>query len=241
MAHLVLLSVLTFAALFATSVGTSVAEATRSSDNPIRRVVTMLQNMQAKVVEEGKRDAAIHEKYMCYCSSDSLEKAIAAAEKRLTELESDIKEFTQMTESLAIELQNHQKVRAEANKAIKEATAVREKEAAIFTKESTDKKKDLAAMGKAITALEKGMTYEFLQTETAVVVQRVAAGMELSTNEREVLEDFFANRQQDPVSDGYNPASGQIVGLMKHMKSDMEKEVADLTASEDKLMPISRA
>jgi len=233
MAHLVLLSVLTFAALFATSVGTSVAEATRSSDNPIRRVVTMLQNMQAKVVEEGKRDAAIHEKYMCYCSSDSLEKAIAAAEKRLTELESDIKEFTQMTESLAIELQNHQKVRAEANKAIKEATAVREKEAAIFTKESTDKKKDLAAMGKAITALEKGMTYEFLQTETAVVVQRVAAGMELSTNEREVLEDFFANRQQDPVSDGYNPASGQIVGLIKQMKSDMEKEVADLTASEE--------
>jgi len=87
-------------------------------------------------------------------------------------------------------------------------------------------------MGKAIKALEKGGNYEFLQTESAAAVQRIAANMELSTNQRELLDEFFGHQQQDSTSDGDTPASGQIVGLLKQMKSDMEKELVDLTASE---------
>jgi hypothetical protein len=54
----------------------------QSRDNPIRRVVTMLQTMQAKVLEEGKKDAIIHDRYMCFCKSNGLEDAVAAAEKK---------------------------------------------------------------------------------------------------------------------------------------------------------------
>ena len=34
--------------------------------NPIRKVVTMLQNMQKKVTAEGEKETALFEKYMCY-------------------------------------------------------------------------------------------------------------------------------------------------------------------------------
>jgi hypothetical protein len=35
--------------------------------NPIRKVVTMLQNMQKKVEVEGKKEEELFEKFMCYC------------------------------------------------------------------------------------------------------------------------------------------------------------------------------
>jgi len=37
--------------------------------NPIRKVVTMLQNMQAKVEADGERETKLYEKFMCYCKS----------------------------------------------------------------------------------------------------------------------------------------------------------------------------
>jgi len=209
------------------------AEMSQSRDNPIRRVVTMLQAMQTKVIEEGKKDEAIHSKYMCFCKSQDLEKQVAAAEKKLPQLDSSIKEFKALTEQLTTELEEHKKVRADAEATIKEATSIREKDAAAFAKESADKKKDLAAMGKAITAIEKGMNYEFLQTDAASTVQRLIQEVDMSTNEREVLLAFFSQKHGDPVSDSYNPASGQIVGLMKTMKEDMEKELAALTSQEE--------
>ena len=43
------------------------ATATATAANPIRKVVTMLQNMQTKVTEEGKKEQDLFEKFMCYC------------------------------------------------------------------------------------------------------------------------------------------------------------------------------
>merc|ERR1719410_2724711 len=65
-----------------------------SSANPIRRVVTMLQMMHTKVEKEGEKEHKIFDKFMCYCdkSHNSLEQSIAAAETKLPQLESSIKE-----------------------------------------------------------------------------------------------------------------------------------------------------
>eukprot|EP00446_Apocalathium_sp_SHHI-4_P002066 CAMPEP_0177189076 /NCGR_PEP_ID=MMETSP0367-20130122/20072_1 /TAXON_ID=447022 ORGANISM="Scrippsiella hangoei-like, Strain SHHI-4" /NCGR_SAMPLE_ID=MMETSP0367 /ASSEMBLY_ACC=CAM_ASM_000362 /LENGTH=80 /DNA_ID=CAMNT_0018636583 /DNA_START=61 /DNA_END=300 /DNA_ORIENTATION=- len=50
--------------------------------NPIRRVVTMLQGMQTKIVEEGKRDQELYDKFMCYCTTGAkdLAASVQAAE-----------------------------------------------------------------------------------------------------------------------------------------------------------------
>jgi chromosome segregation ATPase len=204
----------------------------QSRDSPIRRIVTMLQTMQTKVIEEGKKDAIIHDRYMCFCRSNNLEDAVATAEKKLPALQSSIKEYKAMTEQLTSELEEHKKVRADAETTIKEANAIRNKDAFVFSKESADKKNDLTAMGKAITAIEKGMNYEFLQTDAAATVQRLIQEVNMGTNEREVLLSFFSQKHADPVSDSYSPASGQIVGLLRQMKADMEKELTDMTAQE---------
>ena len=54
-----------------------------------------------------------------------------------------------------------------------QATAIREKEAAAFAKETDDLKTNNAAVGKAVAVLEKGMAGGFLQTEAASVLKNL--------------------------------------------------------------------
>jgi len=61
--------------------------------------------------------------------------------------------------------------RSAAKTAMAEATAIREKEAGAFAKESSDLKTNIAAIGKAVAALEQGQAGAFLQTEAASVLK----------------------------------------------------------------------
>merc|ERR1719316_1234310 len=58
-------ALLIFLASFAAPSGATTAELRA---NPIRKVVTMLQDMQKTVEAEGKKEEDLFEKFMCYCS-----------------------------------------------------------------------------------------------------------------------------------------------------------------------------
>merc|ERR1719408_358102 len=102
--------------------------------NPIRRVVTMLQNMEKKVVAEGEKEKELFEKYMCYCknSGSDLGKSISDAETKIPQLDSDISEAEARKEQTDEDVKQAQTDRAAAKTAMAEATAVREKEAAAY-------------------------------------------------------------------------------------------------------------
>merc|ERR1719311_530424 len=144
--------------------------------NPIRKVVTMLQNMQKKVEAEGEKEKALFEKYMCYCktSGGDLSKSIADAGTKMPQLESDIKEGEAKKQQLDEDLKQHQSDRSAAKAAMADATALRKKEAAAYAKESSEDSANIAAVEKAMTAIEKGMGSAFLQTPSASVLRRVA-------------------------------------------------------------------
>jgi outer membrane murein-binding lipoprotein Lpp len=215
------------AVLIATGNGITISQASQSQDNnPIRRVVTMLQSMQAKVEAEAKRDEATHEKFMCYCKSDRLEREVAEGEAKVPQLESQIKEGSAAVEKLQADIEQHKADRAAAEANVKEVTAIREKEHASYLKEFDEKTKNLAAMTKAIAALEKGMK-GFLQTSTAAVVQKLSIDVEMQPEQREELTAFLSGKE------GYNPRSGDIVGILQTMKMDMEKEFADIKKAEE--------
>merc|ERR1719284_1992755 len=70
----------------------AVGEAVTARANPIRKVVTLLQNMQKKVVAEGEKEKELYEKFMCYCKGGSAElsAAIKAAEEKVPAVNSNI-------------------------------------------------------------------------------------------------------------------------------------------------------
>jgi len=197
--------------------------------NPIRKVVTMLQMMQNKVTAEGKKAEAIYDKFMCYCDNADtlLGGAITAAENKIPQLESaiggDLAEKTQ----LEADLKAHKADRAAAKEAIAKATALREKEATAFAKESGDLKTNLDALAKAIPAIEKGMGSAFLQTTSATAVRDMSMSMDMSNVDRQMLAAFLSGKS------GYAPASGEIVGILKTMEDEMAASLGEAKTNEE--------
>jgi len=199
--------------------------------NPIRRVVTMLQMMANKVKEEGKKQDELFEKFFCYCDTGkaTLGKSIEEAETKIPQLESDIKESIEEKAKLDADLVTHKKDREEATEAIAKAAGIREKEAAAFAAESAEDKSNLDSLTKALAAIEKGMSGGFLQTNAASALRRMSLSLDMSSVDRDLLSSFLSQGS----GQGYAPASGEIVGILKQMKDTMEKDLAEIIAQEN--------
>merc|ERR1719375_2271139 len=141
------------------------------SANPIRKVVTMLQNMQKKIAAEAAKKEKMFDQYMCYCSNadETLGKSIRDAETKIPQLESSISSDAALKKQLEAELKEAQTARVDAKDAIAKATAIRDKEAKAFAKLKSDAEANIGALSKAIPAIEKGMGSAFLQTNAASV------------------------------------------------------------------------
>lgn len=206
--------------------------------NPIRRVVTMLQNMAKKVAEEGEAEKALFEKFMCYCKTGTfdLQKSIGENNAQVPALQSQIEEAVALKAQTEEELKSHQDGRAKAKEAVESATAIRKKEAAEFAKESAVVKSYVDALAKAIPAIETGMAGGgFLQTPVAGFLRKVVtASSEINDYDRDMLTSFLSGSPSFLAGgEKYVPKSAEIVGILKTMKEEFDKDLADLIAKED--------
>lgn len=225
--------------LNAYAVRTGDHDTVESGKNPIRRVVTMLQMMTKKIEAEAKKEEELYDKYMCYCKTgaETLGKSIADNDAKIPQLQSDIEADTAKLATTKVELEQHQTDRDAAKAAMAKATAIREKEHAEFLKESSSTKANIDALAKAIPAIEKGMAGGFLQTSAAQLIKRVAlSDVDLNDFDRESLTAFLDGTATG--SEGYVPKSGQIVGILKQMKDDFDKDYEALVTAEDEAQKI---
>jgi len=207
--------------------------ASQHGENPIRKVVTMLQDMQNTVVAEGKKEEALFKKFMCYCktSGDTLVASIADAKAKIEAMSAAIKEAAEKKKQTEADLKEHQESRAEAKEAIAQATALRQKEAKDFAQFASDSTTNLSALTAAIAALEKGMGGAFLQTNAANIVRRFAMEKaQMADETRQELLSFLSGSQ--PAA-GYIPQSHEIVGILKQMKDTMGKDLQEATDEEN--------
>merc|ERR1719330_1051708 len=196
-----------------------------SAINPIRKVVNLLQSMQQKVTEEGEKEKALYDKFLCYCKTGGtdLSASISAAKAKLGELATDIDTAKSKHSKTTAELSRAKEDRVAGQKAMDEATAIRNKEAATFAGFKSDSEANLAALNKAVTAIDSGMAGGFLQTGAANVLRRlVSTGRQ--SEDQQVLTAFLAG--------SYAPQSGQISGILKTMHDEMSSALADATATE---------
>ena len=218
-----------YAALLALAAGSLEAERA----NPIRRVVTMLQNMQTKVREEGEVEEDLYKKFMCFCDGNTkgMTDKSKAAKAAVVELTSQIQEETARKAQTDQEITEHQKDRAEAKKAINEATVIRDKEREEYEKTAGDTKDNVDSLARAISALERGLG--LLQSghpseDIARLRKMALISQSLSSFEKESLSAFLSN----PYGE-YHSSSGEIVGILKQMKDTMEADLKDAVGKEE--------
>jgi len=201
----------------------------------------MLQGMQKKVEEEGKKEKELYDKFMCYCQSGGtdLSASIDTAEDKVPAVGSDIKAAEGKVVQSKEDLKQAQVDRDAAKAAIKEATAIREKEASAYAAYKADADTNTQAIAKAVLALEKGMGSSFLQSQASAVqtLLRLAKSSEdLSEDEHQQLVAFLSASQ----SSGYAPASGGILGILKQMGGTMAEGLAEATKTEQEAIKSCR-
>merc|ERR1719262_1196906 len=190
----------------------------------------MLQMMTKKITAEGEKEQKLFDKFMCYCKhgDEALAKSIADAEAKVPAVGADIEEAEAQVKQLKQDLKSHQTDRAAAKAAMAEATNIREKEASTFAALKAELDANIAAVGKATAAIEKGMAGSFLQTTEAQVLKKLVLGENsLGDFDREELTSFLSGSQS------YAPQSGQITGILKQMQDTMTKTLGDATADEN--------
>jgi len=171
---------------------------------------------------------------MCYCKTgvSDLEKSIADAEEKVANADSAVKEAEAKKKQLDADLVSHKADREDAKKAMTEATALREKEAAAYSTAKADAEANTGAIGKAVAALEKGVAGSFLQTSAAGVIRKLAITSNMDDADRQEIMAFLQSSSE------YAPASGEIIGILKQMGDEMTAGLAEATAAEEEALKL---
>merc|ERR1719510_2386032 len=124
---------------------------------PIRKGITLLEEMRTQAKKDVADDLEAYDKYMCWCETNKKEKtaAIAAAEQEVADLTTFLEEAAAKEGELKTEIAGLEEDIAADEDALAQATAVRKKENDAFVAEEADMKETIALLTEAIAVLEK--------------------------------------------------------------------------------------
>jgi len=199
--------------------------------NPIRKVVTMLQDMQKTVEAEGDSEKKLFDQFMCYCNNGagSLDSSIQSATAAIESLNGRIETEKAQKSQSEQEVGQHKTDRTEAEKTIKESTAMREKEANEFAASSGELKANIEAMTGALAALRKGMGASLLQSRAGQTLKNIIQhSPAVSETERSTLLSFL----EAGDSTGESGSTDQIVGIVDQMKDEMAADLKETISGE---------
>lgn len=202
--------------------------------NPIRRVVTLLQEMAEEIETEVEKEKKQYEKFQCYCKKNdgALDGKAKEAAALIKKTRAEVESLTGQKKALAEDLKKHKKDREEAKKNLALATKKRTEEKTKYDEATKEQKKTLEDIDKAITALSKGMGKSFLQTSAAdylknVIDQNQAALSNLDVDDQEAVVAFLQDRKD------YAPVGGEIVGILKQMKDNFDESLGGIIKEEE--------
>merc|ERR1719253_2074979 len=169
--------------------------------------------------------------YMCWCNAGAseLQKSIDDSTAKTIELPANIKESESKKAQIQADLAKAQSDRSAAKSAMATATGIREKDGALFKKETSDLDANIDSMSKAIAALEKGMSGSFLQSGSAQFLRNlIDKAQDVLEGDRQEVMSFLSGGD----GNGYVPAGGSVIGILKQMHDSMSKSRSDAAAAE---------
>merc|ERR1719399_1322148 len=125
--------------------------------SPIQRVVGLLEKMKAELMADGKKEAEMYDKIVCWCETNEKEKvkAIADADAKDKDLTAEIEERASAHGKLATDIEYTKGLIVEADEALKKARAVREGGAGEFRDGEKDLVQAINNLRNAIAVLSR--------------------------------------------------------------------------------------
>lgn len=200
--------------------------ATSSRENPIRRIVNLLQQMQKETEQQGDEDKELMDKYACYCETNeaALTKSVEEYTNEIPTIESAIKEATAAKQQADEEVAAQTASRASAKASIDAAQSQRDTEAAAFAAESADAKENIEGSKIAVENLKKGLGRSFIQTKQAERLRHLVYTHVSDQYDGETIAAFLSTGTE---------GSGDAIGTLEQMGEYMTKELAEATEQEN--------
>merc|ERR1719235_1529102 len=183
----------------------------------------------------------MYDKLSCWCKVNGEGKgtAVEIAEAKVSDLNSRIKALTAKSSELEESIKKVEAEVAANMQALESATTMREEALQKFRDEEKDMIVSITNLKNALVVLEKNLDTSFLQMSAAVkakvrdVITKSKADdilqQILNPTDRNTLTAFM----QGKVTAG-SPQGGEIMGILKQMKTEFESNLADMQADEKK-------
>jgi hypothetical protein len=208
----------------------ALSESEKVKVNPIRKIVGLMENMQKEIEAQQAKDQELYDKFMCFCDNGAADllktatEAEAANKAAAAQLEADTAEKAQ----LESDIKTHTSDLANAQKDLEEATNIRDKQKSEFDATVATKSASESALGKAIPAIEKGMggaaLMEFLGAKAFKQIKHaIGSSQQMTGGNRDSVTSFLQ---------GETPGSGEILGMLKSMKDELSRDIAQLEKDE---------
>jgi len=184
-----------------------------ASMSPIRKVITLLQDMKAQVEKEAEQDLTAYDRYRCWCETNRKEKtaAVEVAEQRINELETFLQQAVGQEAELKTEIAGLEDDIAKDNDALATATGVRDKENAAFLTEEADMKESLSLLSQAVQVLAKVQLVQKQKGKTAGAQKEAAALVQVRALVQRLSPNFHSTLQRDLFD-----ALGALQGVQQH-------------------------
>uniref|UniRef100_A0A7S4GL57 Uncharacterized protein n=1 Tax=Oxyrrhis marina TaxID=2969 RepID=A0A7S4GL57_OXYMA len=229
----------------------AVCSAVHTASSPVTRVVTLLNELKAKIESDGKAEQKVYDKFACWCEKTTGRKAkdIADAKEHIEDLSVEIKKRKGQLGSLSAELAQLKKDISSNKASQKEATSLRNKEHESYSQTKNEMEEAIGALEKAINSLSgAGMNTGSLiskQSRMMDVAADLRGALEMaprgivSSEQVATVRGFLNNpgaftQTASKVGgvDSYAPASNEIVGILKDMFDTFTSNLETASATE---------
>merc|ERR1719161_282721 len=202
---------------------------------PMEKVITLLEELKAQVEDEGAAEAATYKELACFCQDNQVTKQeeIDKNNENINRMESELVELKATLEELDASIKSLTEKIGTAEAELKEMTAIRDKEHAIFEAEFADASGAVDALVKAIAHLMDAKAKTALDQSKAEVQKAVslADAMGLEVKNQDQVNIFL--QQPGPAPGAYEFKSGGIIDTLNDLKAKFEKRKDDLQTEED--------
>jgi len=175
-------------------------------ENPVTKVVELIQELKAKIEADGKAEQKVYDKFACWCEKTTARKAgaIEEAKTSIEELSEKVLNLKGKTATLKAEIAQLEKDISGNIEGTKEATTIREKETADYTQERSDLEQAIGALERAIgilTGAGEKPASALQQAQILSVVNGVKnalrfAPSEFAGDDRKVAQQFVHDPMQ---------------------------------------------
>jgi len=230
----------------------AVASVEKALANPVGEVLSLLDDLSAKITKDGEAEAKAYAEYVEWCDDTSKNAgfAITTAEKGKAELEAKIGELSSDVAAAGSKIDDLVASIATGQSELKDATAIRDKEAGDFASSEAELRDSINTLSRAIGILSREMARNpaaFAQVDPKNAANALKAlsvvldAAAFPSQDAKKLTAFVQSQQSDesddlelgaPAAATYKTHSNNIVDVLEDLREKAEGQLSDLRKAE---------